>query len=243
MTLLNQIIAIDKGERSKARSVETKAYQTFGKSGLLQGISRTYQPLNEDDVELPPESTKVQVKVPNVIEDVKAALTRAFDVVLTKESANGSATADIVVGDETIAEKVPVTYLLFLEKELENLFTFAKAIPRLDPSEDWTYDENVGAYASQVVQTTRTRKVPRHYELSPATKEHKAQVEMYYEDKVVGTWSTRKFSGAMPSDEVDAIVHRIEDLQRAVKQAREKANSTAVEDKKIGDSILNYVFG
>ncbi|QGJ92085.1 hypothetical protein SEA_KEELAN_123 [Gordonia phage Keelan] len=243
MTLLNQIIAIDKGERSKARNVETKAYQTFQKSGLLQGISRVYKPIDDDDVTLPPESTKVQVKVESVLDNVTDALARAFDVVLTKEAANGKATADIVVNNEPVAQDVPVTYLLFLEKELDNLLTFAKAIPRLDPSETWTYDENVGAWATEPTETTRTRKVPRSYELAPATKEHKAQVEMYYEDQVVGTWSTRKFSGAMPSDKVDAIITRIETLQRAVKQARESANSTTVEDKKIGNQILDFVFG
>ena len=62
MTKLNQIIAVEKGVKSSALSEMTKQYQLLQKSGLLVGLSRTYQPKDEEGEELPPESTRVQVK-------------------------------------------------------------------------------------------------------------------------------------------------------------------------------------
>lgn len=39
------------------------------------------------------------------------------------------------------------------------------------------------------------------------------------------------------------MLERVENLQDAVKQAREQANSTEVEQEKVGEALLKYVFG
>jgi hypothetical protein len=66
---------------------------------------------------------------------------------------------------------------------------------------------------------------------------------VFQEDLIVGTWSTIKFSGALPAIEVKAMVQRIEKLQRAVQFAREEANGLEIERQKVAAKVLDYIFG
>jgi hypothetical protein len=88
----------------------------------------------------------------------------------------------------------------------------------------------------------RTRKVPRNLVKAVATDKHPAQVEVYYEDVTVGTWSTTKYSGAMDPVTRTAVLARIEKVLHAVKVAREDANTTPVADMKIGETVFGYLF-
>ena len=241
-TQLNQIVALEKGVKARAYADFTAAHHQLQKTALLSGISRTYKPKDEEGEQMPPESTRVQVRVAEVMAEVRQALTRLFDVILTKDVANGAAKADIVVDGTTIATEVPVTYLLFLEKQLTDLLTFVTKIPVLDAAESWSYDEATDAYATAPTQTTRSKKVPRNHVKAEATEKHPAQVEMYFEDVLVGYWTTVKYSGALPQARISELKSRVVKLSEAVKLAREAANSTLVTDQKIGDKVFNYLF-
>jgi hypothetical protein len=162
---------------------------------------------------------------------------------LTKDTANCSAQADIVIGDIVIAKAVPVTTLIFLEKKLVDIHTFVSKLPTLDPSEDWTLDPNVGCFVSKVAETGKTKKVFVPLVLAAATDKHPAQVKEGFEDKVVGYWRTVKFSGALPAQQAADILGRVERLQKACKFAREEANSRSIDDAKVGDKIFNFLFG
>src|SRR6266540_3036527 len=153
-TLLNQIVALEKGVKSRAYADFTAAHHQLQKTPLLSGISRTYKPKDDEGEQLPPESTRVQLRAAEVVKDVERALTRLFDVTLTKDVANGAAKAPIVVEGTTIATDVPVTYLLFLEKQLADLLTFVTKLPVLDAAETWSFDEATDAYAT----TSRPRR-------------------------------------------------------------------------------------
>lgn len=242
MTKLNQLIAVEKGVKSHANKAWTEIYHVLQKDVLLNGIARTYSPKDDDGDTLPPESTLVQVKVTDQIEKVKSEVARMFDITLSKDATNCSARADIVVDGTTLLADVPVTYLLFLEKQLVDLQTFVSKLPTLDPAFEWSYDANRGVYATEPVGTTRTKKVPRNWVKAEATDKHPAQVEVYHEDVIVGTWNTTRFSGAVPADKVRELSARVMKLQQAVKQAREEANSVEVTDREAGATILGYVF-
>jgi hypothetical protein len=69
------------------------------------------------------------------------------------------------------------------------------------------------------------------------------KVETYTEDVIVGTWTTIKFSGAIPAKEKNEMLDRVHRLQEAVKCAREQANGMDVELRKIAGPVLQYVFG
>ena len=244
MTKLSQIIAVEKGVKSDAARRVTDLHRDVQKQPLLSGISRSYQPRDDDGDRLPPESTRVQVKADDVLAEASQILTRLFDVTLTKDIANCKAAADVVVNGEPLLKAVPVTYLLFLEKQLTDVHTFVAKLPLLDPAEDWedAIDPVTGCWKTRPAQTVRSKKIPRNHVISEATKEHAAQVQVYMEDVPAGDWTTVKFSGALPATRVRALLDRVEEVQRAVKYAREEANATEVTDRKAGDAVFGYLF-
>ena len=242
-TKLNQIIALEKGVKSRSFQELTEAHHAVQKQALLAGIARTYQPKDEEGEQLPPESTRVQVKTEEVLRRTAATLTRLFDVTATKDWANCTARADVVVDGRTLVEGVPVTYLLFLEKQLTDLHTFVKKLPVLDAAEEWSRDPSSDAWRTEAVRTIKTKKVPRNHVKAEATEKHPAQVEVYYEDVQVGHWTTVKFSGALPAARVNELLERVEALQAAVKFAREEANGTEIVDRRVGEAVFGYLFG
>ncbi|WP_454464576.1 DUF7873 family protein [Actinoallomurus spadix] len=243
MAKLNQIIAVEKGIKSGTLRDLTDAHHGLQKPALLSGISRTYQPKDEEGEQLPPESTRVQVKADEVLRRTAEIMTRLFDVTATKDWANCAAKADVVVDGQTLLRDVPVTYLLFLEKQLTDLHTFVKKLPALDAAETWVFDDSADAWRTEPVRTIRTKKVPRNHVKAEATDKHPAQVEVYYEDVAVGYWTTMKFSGALPARRINELLERVERLQQAVKFAREEANGAEVTDRRVGDVVFRYLFG
>jgi hypothetical protein len=242
MTRLSQIIAVEKGVKSDASRRITDLHRDVQKPQLLSGLSRTYQPRADGGDMLPPESTKVQATATDVLSEVAAALTRLFDVTLTKDHANTVARADVTVDGQTVLRDVPVTYLLFLEKQLTDLHTFVAKLPVLDPAEEWQFDSARGCYATTPVKTVRGKKVPRNHTIAEATKEHPAQVQVYMEDVPEGDWTTVKFSGALPASRVRVLLDRVTALQHAVKYAREEANAAEIADQKAGEAVFAYLF-
>ncbi len=242
MTKLNQIIAVEKGIKSKSYAELTEAHHNVQKQALLSGISRTYQPKDEEGEQLPPEATRVQLKAEEILRQTTANLTRLFDVTATKDWANCVAKADVAVDGTTIVRDVPVSYLLFLEKQLSDLTTFVKKLPILDAAETWSHDPSSDTWKTEPVRTLRTKKVPRNHVKAEATEKHPAQVDVYYEDIAIGTWTTTKFSGALPAQRVNELLERVEKLTQAVKFAREEANTFEVADQRVGDAVFAYLF-
>jgi hypothetical protein len=242
MPRLNQIIAIEKGIKTRSQKELTEAHHALQKPALLAGIARTYRPKDEEGEPLPPEATKVQMKAEEIIRRTCDILAELFDVTATKDYTNCKARADVVVDGKPLLRDVPVTYLLFLEKQLVDLHTFVKKLPVLDASESWVFDPSADCWATEPVQTVRTKKVPRNHVKAEATEKHPAQVEVYHEDVTVGYWKTVKFSGALPAKRVNELADRVEKLQQAVKFAREEANNQEASEQKLGKTLLNYLF-
>jgi hypothetical protein len=242
MTKLNQIIAVEKGIKSKSYAELTQAHHDVQKQALLSGISRAYQAKDEEGEQLPPESTRVQLKAEDILRQTTANLTRLFDITATKDWANCVARADVAVDGTVVLRDVPVSYLLFLEKQLSDLTTFVKKLPILDAAETWSHDPSTDTWKTEPVRTLRTKKVPRNHVKAEATDKHPAQVEVYHEDIAIGAWTTTKFSGALPAQRVNELLERVEKLSQAVKFAREEANTFEVADQRVGDSVFAYLF-
>lgn len=239
---LNQVIAIANGEKSRKQKVLTKVYQDLSKDQLFSGIVRTYAPKYEEGEVFPSEKKLVQLTVEKAIEEATSVMKNMFDVVGTLDKGNQIAVADIVVDDETIAKDVPATHLIFLEKQLEDIQTFISAFPTLDPADTWTYSADSGYYKSEPSETVKTKKVPRNHVLAEATDKHPAQVEVFTEDVTIGFWSIIKLSGCIPYDKKESFLLKVRKLLKAVKVAREEANSVEVEMMSYGTKILNYIF-
>src|SRR5574337_820052 len=224
MAKLNQIVAVEKGLKARTATAITKIYHDLQKPALFAGLSKTYQPKDEEGDKLPAERQLVQLRVDDQLKLAGERLTQLFDVVLTTDSANTQALGTVKVGDAVLLENAPVPFLLFLEKQLLDMRTILSKLPVTDPSELWNVDHATGEYRTDAVQTTRTRKVPRVLEKAPATERHPAQTEVYMIDEVVGTWSTTRLSGAVQEVRRTELVDRINRVIDAVKFAVEEAN-------------------
>lgn len=231
--------------RTSAERMLTDVHRRLATPALLSGISRTYRPRDDEGDPLPPESTLVQVSAEAALSDVKKALSHFYDVTATKDWANCQAKADVEVDGEILLRDAPVPFLLFLEKQLINLRTFVANLPVLDPAETWSRNDSTGnIWRTEETKTVRTKKIPKGEVLYEATDKHPAQVHLYHEDVPVGDWTTVKFSGAVPARRRDELLNQVDTLARAVKYAREEANSTEVEEEvEAGASILGYLFG
>ncbi|WNI17661.1 hypothetical protein [Actinacidiphila sp. ITFR-21] len=241
-TRLSQVVAVEKTRKTEAYGALTAAHHQVQKPPLLAGITRTYRPRDEEGEILPAESTRVQFRADDAIDQALTGLRPFYDVTATKDWANCEARADIRIGDQVLLAAVPVTYLLFLEKQLTSLHTFVDKLPVLDPSEQWQWDEQAGVWRTAAYETVRSKKVPRNHVKAPATDKHPAQVEVYYEDVPVGTWTTVKFSGALPATRRQELLNRLAVVRDAIKYAREEANATVVTNQRPGATLLNYLF-
>lgn len=242
MPKLNQILAIEKGTKQEANRVITELHRTTQKEPLLAGISRTYRPIDEDGEQFPPEQTRVQLRLADALGHASGVWKTLWDLTATKDIANYSARADVVVNGTTLAKDVPAIHLLWLEKQLVDVHTFISKLPALPQSEDWTWDENQNCYRTEPTDTTKQKKLPRAFVKYEATEHHPAQVDTVHEDKVMGYWRTVKYSGALPAQRIATLRVRVEELLRAVKFAREAANQEQAEQQKIAAPLLDYIF-
>jgi hypothetical protein len=239
---LNQVIALVQGKKSKAQKLLTTVHHGW-KTDRITGITRTYQPIDEEGQVFPPESHIVQLQVGDALQKVQKELYDFLNIVATQEYANTEAKADVAVESNVLLDGVPVSVLLFLEKQLIDLRTLAMNIPTLPTDCVWTLDENKNCYVTNPEKTVKTQKKVEVIVKYDATKEHPAQTDLITVDKLVGHWTTIHLSGALPEAGRNAIVERIEKLQDAVKIAREQANSLEVTQKTgFGKVILDYIF-
>ena len=241
---LCEIIAVVSGKKGEVDKAVTESYHKFQKGELFDGLSRTYRPRTEDGEQLPPEAKQPQLRAKDLVVEACSRWSELFDLTLTLDHGNCLARGDILSDDgKAIASDVPVSTLLFLEKQLANIHAFVNKLPTPDPAEVWKHDGAQDLLATAVRQTARTKKVQKPLVLFPATPEHPAQTQLVTEDIVAGDWSQTLFTSRIPASQKNEILDRVTKLQDAVKVARERANSIEVEKKKIGESVLSYVFG
>jgi hypothetical protein len=240
---LNQVIAIEKGIKTSTKDVIDSEYKAIAHPNLFDGFHKRYKPLAEGGETFPPETKVVQKRAEQSLRLVTDAWTKLFDVTAQKDYANCAARADVVVDGKPLLTGVPVTYLLFLEKQLVDLRSFVTRLPALDTSETWTHDVNQGLYVAPVSQTHRTKKVQKALVLYPATDKHAAQTQLITEDEVVGHWDQTKFSAAIAAPEKERLLGRIDQVITAVKVAREAANSADAPPVYVGSAVLGWITG
>ena len=237
---LNQVIALVSSKKARATRSLTDAYQHW-KENLLKGIIRNYTPVDEDGERFPSESREVQLRLHREIPKLNKFLTDFYDCVLTQETGNQLAKATIKI-DELILSDIPVTVILFLEKQTVDLLTFAKNLEVLESDRKWEYDNVNDCYVSEPEKTTKTKKIPEVIVKYKATTEHPAQTEIFPIDKTIGHWETIHLSGAVTKSFRENLINKLEKLQDALKKAREEANCQEVEFKKIGNELFEYLF-
>ena len=244
MPKLNQVLAVEKGLKSRAYGEIGDSHKALKKPENFFGLTRTYERKSDADDELPGEVKRVSYTVVEELRKIERLSIALFDVTAQREFTNCVATADVVVDGTTIVANAPVAYLLFLEKQLTDLRTIMGDLPLLDPAEDWKLDETAALYKTSPSRANRTKKVQKPLVLIQPTPEHPGQAVMITEDEVAGVWSVVKLSGAVPAAYRDSLLERIDALHAAVKFAREAANGIdVVTVPKVGTAVFEYLYG
>lgn len=240
---LNQIIAIESSSKARRHSFMSEVYKRIQKPDLFTGHTRVYHRRDEDSEDLPPETKNVQHTVVSILQETQAVLQEHFSVIAQKDWGNCTARGQLIVDGVVVAADIPVTYLLFLEKELTDVRTFLETLPVPENTEHWYEDPTTGLYKTDPVPTHRTKKVQRPIVLYDATEHHPAQTQLITEDVIAGTWHTTKYSSGLSAVRKAQLVSRVEKLIRAVKLAREEANTMELTaTPTIGEAVLGYLF-
>lgn len=238
---LNQVVALVKDRKVRFEKNKTEIYHRFQKGDLATGFTRVFTPKHEDSERLPPENKRVQVVVDDQIKNLRGDFVSLLDTVLTQDFGNTETKASLQLGELSL-DNVPVTYLLFLDKQLADLMTLVQAMPVLDQNEQWSLDSTNGLYKTATTSTNKTKVVPEPIVLYDATEHHPAQTQILNKTISDGTWDTTKYSGAITPERKKTIVNRITQLQETVKLAREEANTKTVQEGQIGNSIFDFIF-
>ncbi len=243
MGQLNQIIAVEKSVKTRVHESTSQFHKLIQKPALFEGLSRKYHPLDDADKEvLPSENKKVQFSIGDLLRAHNKSMTELFAITARKDWTNQHASADIKIGDTVLIKDVPVSYLLFLEKQVNDIRSSVAQIPELDNTETWLSDSISGLWKTEETKTHRGKKIQRPITLSEPTKEHPAQCAMITEDVIAGYWHQVKMSGAMPKTQKEIMLERVDTLLKAIKVARETANCIdEVACPDVGKAIFTYL--
>lgn len=242
MPKLNQINAILTSRKGDVEKEVTEIYKLVQKDSLFEGRERTYRPMDEEKGQkLPAESQRVQQRASDLIRRCVAKMTEIWGLVYTQDCGNQTAFADIKVDGQVILSAVPVTTLLYLDKQLNDLETLVSKLPTPNPAEEWNYDANSGLLRSKAAESIRTSKEPTVIVKYDATDKHPAQTELFTKDIPVGTWTQILYSGAITTDRKESLLTKIRKMQAAVKEAREQANLTEAEKRSV-KPIFEFIF-
>lgn len=252
---LHTVLAVRDGVRSAKTDALTTLHRESQRPELYEGLTRTYRPRDESDTErLPDENKNIQINADTVLNGLVGAVTREWDLVATIDRSNQDARADVMVptgertsGGEvvyqTLLRDVPATSLLYLARELDDVRTFVRKLPTLDPAARWTYDPGVAAHVAEPTETHRGKKTLRNHVMYEATDRHPAQVQTFTEDVIVGFWTQLRRSGALPLERKAKLLRKVEELRVAVREARERANQVEVTSVTVAQPLFNYLLG
>lgn len=249
MGKLYEVLAVEEDLKKTANAVINEASTTFQKKDAhFMGHIKTltmFDEARQAEADALSETKEVVTTVPEKIEYVCGHIIKHFNAMGQKEEANQRAKANVVLENgDVILEDVPATTLLALERELKKAFEMYQHIPTTAPNVQWLRNDDVRKNtfrASEPIKAHRTEKQLQIVELSPATKEHKAQVHAEKVDRPVGQWVTEMFSGAVSPSRKSEYLDKISGLLRSIKEARMRANEVEVKQIDIGAKLFNYI--
>lgn len=246
-TKLHELLAADttaKGQSDKCRS---DLLTTFDKKKHhFSEKVVTFTPNVEGAVAITEEQLDIQTTIRKELDWIKGIWSRSIDVDYQIAESNTVARADVILDNgETILANVPATSLLELEKRMGEAHALVMGIPTLDPAKGFKPDPDrgVGIYKAREELKTRTKKVSKVVVLYPHTEQHPAQTQLVPEDIATGTIRSQEWSALITPAEKADMLNRVEELRRAIKQARARANEAEASTLKAGNTLLSYAFG
>jgi len=247
MPKLHELLAVSGNLEGQAQKCVTDLKDTFGKKHhLFVERTLTFTSNKEGAEAVTEEHLELQTTVPREFQWVSEMLTRLLDTDHAINEANTIARADLQLDDGVVLLKeMPATSLLELEKRLKWLHDLIATAPTLDPAKGFKPDPEKGddVFRAREVVRTRTQKMTKPIVLYEATEKHPAQTQLINDDVPTGTIRGMEWSGMITPARKAELLDRCEQLTRAVKRARSRANDVAVPNaNRIGSVLLGYVF-
>jgi len=247
MSKLHELLAVEGDLEGTYKKILEETKVNFSKHADRYFGAHQRTELFDDTAPMEADSHKeMDDTVPSKLKYTEGHIIRYLDAVLQKERTNQDARADLVVDSVAIAKEVPATFLLGLETKLKTVRSIYETIPTLQPGVKWEKDETQGQDVyrrTHPEEKFRTKKNMKNHVVAEATKEHPAQVQVYNEDEKVARIVTDTWCGMISPAEKSVLLGRVDTLIRAVKKARQKANTAEVIKTTIGKELFTYING
>ncbi len=240
---LHEILAIEQDRKNKSNQSIGESRKVFTKNEtIFDGMVKKYIPTEENAEQIPDERKEMVSTVKALLNKTLEPVVVAMDATLSKEETNASgvAKAELVVEGKKFGT-YSATTLLALESHLSKVLDLYKAIPTLDTSRKWNFDDKNDFYRTEEEIKFRTIKRPKVIVKYEATEKHPAQTELLNIDFQVGKYETTYFSGKVTPTQKAQLINRLEELIESVKIARSKANNVNVKNVKLGEKIFDFV--
>jgi len=248
MSQLHKLIAVVQKLKGAANKIMAETLGVFHSKGhLFDGRLKTYKPDAEDGDTIPEERDPLVTTVGEKLAHLSEIATPGIDAAFQVEDTNRVASANIELEDGTmVAEDVPATYLLQLDKTITALRGVYDSIPTRDPKFEWVdaADEGKGISTNKYPEKgNRLLEDIVPLILYEATDKHPAQVKEQKKSVKVGVWTTQYWTGKLSPAQKYELLKRLDELQSAVKQAMSKANETEHSTRKISAQLFEFING
>jgi hypothetical protein len=249
-TNLHEILAVEVDRKKTAERITDETFETFTKREQhFSGHIKKFEAITETGETFNDDISHIVTTVKEKLSHFEKSVVSMIDVMITKESTNTQAKADIIIKEDgkepiTLATDVPVQALVQIENILDRLRQKVyNAMPTLDPKINWFPDEQrgVGYWKSAEVKKRKTSKVQDFVVVVPPTDHHRAEIRDVTKDVQIGNWIEQSFSGMISPAEKSEILARVEKLIEAVKKARSRANGIEAINTKIGTRLFKYI--
>ncbi len=239
---LHELLAVEPTLKKKAQAFTVEAIKTFTKKqSHFEGQIRRFHKKDDDGPEFPNEDVMLVADVTEKLAFVGKHYSNFLDALVQKEETNTEAKASFTLdGKEHI---LSAQSLLSLETALNNFKPLLTVIPTLTPGEAWETSPGLTEYRGNIKETLKMKKIQEPLIMSPATREHPAQVQLVSKDIPIGSWHTQRLSTALSVEDKSDMIERIDNLIGTVKQARMRANKQEVSKVKIGDQLIKHILG
>lgn len=247
MAKLHQVLAVEADLEGKYKRVSEESKKTFGKAAMFTGFNRKlvlFAEAAEGAAEFPEENASLETTVAERLAYNAKAISKYLDAVMQKEATNQVASAQLMVRGVVIADDVPATMLLALESRLKYIRGIYEAIPTLPAGTEWEPSTTRGDNIWDMVHPEEKLKTELTFKsqiIVEPTEHHPAQIEKWQEQMPVGKFVKKIWSGMITTAKKSELLDKIDALIKAVKMARQQANSTKVLETKIGQSVMDFI--
>lgn len=252
MPKLHELLSTEGNLKSQAESCRADLQKTFQSKG--HHFSKkivTFKPLAEGAETKVESQLDLQTSVTKELAWIGEKLQKVINAGHAIDIGNTQAVADIVLDNgKTLLAGIPGTSLLRLERRITEIKELIKSIPTLDPAKGFELDiaDGTGHYKAKDDTRPRTEKKFSYVVMVPATPEHPAQVKELMVDQPTGTLLTQEWSSLISVSDKGDMLDRVEELLRAVKRARSRANEIELTLNKggvvkIGSTIWDFIVG